>query len=155
MANTQTTYRRKAKELGISWETLLDTYRELRVHERQSRERAWKMRRRAWKFMTSEGCHGFWRHGFQARYPKAFGEGDRENIPGFDVCSQVVAAEFPELNQDNDPAEALFDFLSQPHDKLPSSEETWEEAIEIILNNPSQYLADSHVSDDELANVPF
>lgn len=93
------------------------------------------MRRDAWEGQTPKGCHGFWRHGWQVRYPRAFGEGDRTNIPGFDDLAQAIACEYPELNREDDPAEALFEFLSQPHNCLPSAEETWDEAIESWAEN--------------------
>lgn len=121
--------RREADERGIPFDVVEATYRELRAMERESRVAGWELRREAWERAVPVGCHPFWRHGFAVRFPRAFGDGDRTLIPRFDELADELAEEFPWLMRADDPAEALFEFLAEPHDTLPSAAETWERAI--------------------------
>lgn len=130
MAN-KTHYRREAKRLGLDWPTVEETYRRLRQLQREEREGEWTIRRWAWQMMTPRGCWDFWRHGFHVRWPWAFGEGDRDCIPGLDVVAQELSFYFPELAIDDDPTETLYELLAKPHNKLPSADETWQQAIEM------------------------
>jgi hypothetical protein len=138
-----------AKKRRVAFSRLEATYRDLRVVHRLEREREWEIRRTAWEMQRPPGCHPFWRHGFQVRYKRAFTEGDRCDIPGFDETAADMALRFPELNRDGDPAETLFEFLSQPHNRLPTTEETWNQVIARFENEPQVETV------DELADVPF
>lgn len=121
--------KRWARRNKIAFRELETIYRELRAVVRNEREWEWTIRREAWERQTPPGCHEFWRHGFHVRYRHAFTDGDRGNIPGFDETAADMATRFPELETDGDPAAKLFELLAQPHRTLPTSEETWDEAI--------------------------
>lgn len=144
--DTRRDIRRRCKLAGIPFATVEETYQELRILHRENRRHSWEMRQRAWEEMVPKGCHPFWRHGWHVRYPYAFGEGDVTNIPGFDRVAQAISWEFPELNRDGDPTTALYEFLAQPHDRMPTAEDTWQEAADIVLGD---------LEDSETETVPF
>jgi hypothetical protein len=140
--------RRWAKKEGIPWGRLLSAYRELRILARTERDREWEMRRTAWQKMRPSGSWDFWRHGFQDRYRRAFTGGDQNDIPGFDELAADMGRMFPELAVGGDPASKLFEFLAQPHNTLPTSEETWAEVVELYESGDVAHQA-------ELETVPF
>lgn len=136
--------RNQAKEQGIRIDVLRGVYRELRAHERQSREWEWTIRRRVWEqYSYSRESNDFWRHGMHVRYSRAFGEGDRTLIPRWDETADELAEEFPELAIDGDPAERLFEFIHRPYEPLPSAEETWAIALEVCLERVAAVAADA------------
>jgi hypothetical protein len=151
-------FRRKAQAAGVPFAVLEQTYRALRIMERETRERGWEIRARAWLCVTffTPKSQGFWRHGFRARFPKAFDGGDYTNIRGFDLIAKEVAAAFPELDDDVDGGcENLFAFLSEPHDCLPPVEETWEQALEMCVENGDDATPETEPWDAALAAAPF
>lgn len=136
--------RKHAKELGIPQAVLRDTYAELRAYERQARDWEWTLRRRVWEmYAYSRESHDFWRHGMHVRYARAFGEGDRTLIPRWDETADELAGEFPELASDGDPAEKLFEIIAQRYQPLPTSAETWRQAIDLCLSRVADWAADA------------
>ena len=68
------------------------------------------------------GAAAFW-----SKYRR--GTGDHSTIPGFDVWGASLATEYPELLTGDDPAAALWAFLSTPAERIPSAAESWERAF--------------------------
>lgn len=129
-------YRRQAKELGLDWNAVQVTYRDLRAFQRVEREADWAVRKRFFElYARSEDEMRWWRYP-ERLFPRAFGEGDRTNIPGFDDAAKTIACEFPEFDCD-DPAERLFEFLQTEWVRVPSADETYEEAIQLCLESPA------------------
>lgn len=124
--------RTAARRLGLDWSTVEATFDGLRAQQRIDREYEWSVRQMAWAFYAwTPACREFWRHGMQRRFKVAFSDGDRTMIPRFDVVAQYIAAEWPALNRNGDPAEALYELLAAPFNRLPTADETWDEAIRI------------------------
>ena len=123
---------RRAHKLGISWSDVCDAYHELRASQREGCEHENALRQRAWEKMVTPGSHPFWRHGFYVRWPRAFAEGDRTLIPGFDVVADGLSYEFPELRGENDPAATLYDILCKPYVRMPDRDKTWQQAFDQV-----------------------
>lgn len=143
--------RDEADALGIPVNVLCDTYREFRQLARLEREPVWQIRQRVWqRYAYSVESWGFWRHGLQARFRRAFAEGDMDNIPRWDDVAQSMRCEFPELANVDDVSQHLFELLREPHDCLPSAEETWRDVLDYCVNHVGEW-ADVEESEP----VPF
>lgn len=141
--------RRQAVKAVIPLDVLLATYAELRQLARFERETGRKMRKRVRsQYAYSVESRPFWRHGMQARFGRAFAEGDMTNIPGWDDVAQSIKAEFPELTNVDDVAQHLFELIREPHQTMPPASETWQEA----LDRCGEWVA---AANDDLAAVPF
>src|SRR5688572_5889593 len=93
--------------------------------------------RRVWSaYAHSEGSKDFWRHGMTKRFPRAFGDGDRTLIPGWDVVAQYVAGVYPQFQREDDPSESVFGFIARPYNPIPSADETWDAALEPARSRP-------------------
>lgn len=131
--------RRAARAARLDWATVEATCRGLRQMAREALETDWAIRAMVWRaYAWSPACRPFWRIGMRRRFVRAFGDGDRTLIPGFDVVAQYVAAEFPELGRGDDPAEALFELLSRDCPRLPESGELWAQALELAGACPAE-----------------
>lgn len=124
--------KREARSLGISWASVQAVAREMRQSKIEAMEPEREIRREAWERFTNETCWGWWGSGFPHRFKRAFSDGDRTLIRGFDVLADGLAYKFPQLRGANDPAEALFEMLQRPCPRLPSMESCYVEALRYL-----------------------
>jgi len=124
--------KRQAKANGIRWSDVLDAYRGLRQQQRCEREYDAEIRKIVWRsYQYTPNCLDFYRIGMQRRFPRAFADGDRTLIPGFDVVVDGLKYSFPQFDVD-DPAEAVFDYLAREPVRMPDTFTTWREAYELV-----------------------
>jgi hypothetical protein len=127
--------RSEARELGLRWRDVLDCARELRRQALQKRETMDGARRLAWENYChwngrSEGCHSFWRCGFDHVLGRLADSGrDYTSIRNYDVIADSVAEEYPEWS---DQCGELWDWLSTPHERLPAVDRFVDEAIAML-----------------------
>ena len=129
--------REEAQALGIDWgdvkaayRWVLDAEREKRAHPNQVRQAAWMM-----ATASTPGSWPFWRHGFLSRWGQRIARGaDHTIVPGYDEISQEIASEFPEYAGD-DGTERLWDFLLSPYDRLPSREDLYLAALDLVASH--------------------
>jgi len=136
--------RQRAIQLGIPIATLRDWYRELRQTARASVEFEWSIRQEVWeRYCYTADCRDFWRHGMWVRFPDAFGEGDQDLIPDWDLTAD-------EMGWD---AQELFDFIAADYSRLPPAAETWQHIFD-QLETEDGPLATVTAGTDE-ADEPF
>lgn len=126
--------RREAQERGLGWSDVQDAYREVKAREWEKRQRPNEIREHAWMMHTASvpGCWPFWRHGFLARFGRQLARGkDHTCVPGYDEIGQQIGTAFGEYAGD-DGTERLWEFLFSPYDKLPSREELYRKAMDLI-----------------------
>lgn len=125
--------RKAALAVGIPLPVLHGTYQQFRQLARLEREPYWNIRRAVWKhYAYSDESLSFWRHGMHARFRRAFEEGDCTNIPGWDDVAKSMAAEFPELAGEDNISQRLFELIREPHQRMPTAEETWREVLDYL-----------------------
>jgi hypothetical protein len=123
-----TELRRDAKAHGIPWNYVRDEFDRLKA---EMMETAWRDREPrivAWHFHVGgkSGSAPFWRHGFRARFGRAWDKGaDHTIIPRYDEMFELVASQFPEWEGRES---EFFAWLMVPAEKLPSTRELWEQA---------------------------
>lgn len=148
-----TDIRRQAIVSGVPLAALTDVYREFRQLARQEQEWMWELRKRVWsEYAYTPESRDFWRHGMQVRFRYAFAEGDMTNIPRWDDVAQSMACEFPELSGNDDVSQRLFELIREPHNRLPTAEETWREAFDYCLAHVDQW---ADMETESLETVPF
>lgn len=146
---SRTEAKQLARRMGLDWSAVVAAFDGLRAEQKAAREFEWSVRQMAWSsYAWTPACREFWRHGMQKRFARAFGDGDRTLIPRFDVVAQCIAAEWPALNRDGDPGEALFELLARPFDRLPTAGETWVEALRMSENTIDDVSFDVVPSDE-------
>lgn len=126
--------RREAQDRGLRWPDVQDAYRHVKSIEWEKREQPNEVRQTAWALLNahSPGCWPFWRHGFYARYGHKIARGaDHTCVPGYDEISQEIGWQFPEY-ADDEGTERLWDFLFSPYDKLPTREEMYRDAMDLL-----------------------
>jgi hypothetical protein len=72
----------------------------------------------------------------QRRFPRAFADGDRTLIPGFDVMADGLKYEFPQFDND-DPAEAVFEYLQRDAIRLRPAPVVYRDALELVAGEPA------------------
>jgi hypothetical protein len=117
----------EAKRQGLVWSEVRAMYGELRERELQRRAWKWAIREEAFA-LSGRGKH------FKSTYRKVITGGDQDQIPGFDVLAQELAAIFPELARDGDPASYLWELIREPADNLPPAYETYLEAMDLLAD---------------------
>lgn len=117
----------EAKRQGLNWADVRAMYGQLREREIQQREWKWTIRNEAFA-LSGHGRH------YKTVYRTAFTDGDQDQIPGFDVLAQELAAIYPELARDGDPASFLWQVLCEPIDRLPRAHETYLEAMDLLAD---------------------
>lgn len=128
--STERDARQRAKSLGIPFAIVRNWYRELRQTARAAVEFEWSIRQQVWeRYCYTPDCRDFWRHGMWVRFPDAFGEGDHDLIPGWDLCAD-------ELGWDS---QELFDFIAADYSTLPSAGETWQQVIDQLETDDVQF----------------
>jgi hypothetical protein len=110
----------RCAELGIPFPVAEQHYQRERESAESSHERSASLRSRA-------VAHYGGAVAFYAKYRR--GEGDHSRIPAFDVWSASLATEYPDLLPADDPAAALWTFLSTPADRIPSAAVLWDRAL--------------------------
>lgn len=145
-----TRWKAEAKEAGIPWSHVQDCYRDLRKAETERREREDQLRKEAHNRITPPGCHEFWRHGLQLKWKRLIQQGgDFDQIRGFDKLVSGMIYQFPELALQDDPAQALFEFLTAPRAPMPSADDTYKQAIDLL------WMQRNMAPSEELEDVPF
>lgn len=142
--------RQEARERGLRWDAVREAAAEIRAAERAKRERANEVRETAWTMATAHtpGSWPFWRHGFYSRWGRRIARGsDYTIIPRYDEIAQEVAWYFGEYSGD-DGTERLFDFLLSPYEKLPTREEIYRKAMNIVEEM-------NVVEEQPVADIPF
>jgi hypothetical protein len=121
-----------AKSRGIRWVDVKAMARDLRALESFEREQDREIRQSVWRrYMYTAHCIEFWRHGMQRRFPHAFGDGDRDSIPGFDCVAKTVASEFPQFDCE-DPAESVWNYIAADYIRAKSAAEIHRDALEAL-----------------------
>lgn len=142
-----TTIRREAKSRGLRWSDVVDCYRGIRAQFKISRDYDAEIRKAVWsRYQYTPNCLEFYWCGMQRRFPRAFSDGDRTLIPGFDTAADGIKYEFPQFDVD-DPAEALFEFLQTDPIRMPPAEVHYREALELVSAGDTAESVD--------ADVPF
>ncbi|MDZ4819195.1 MAG: AAA family ATPase [Planctomycetota bacterium] len=111
--------------------TLRQLMSEIEDRERSKRQRGWDVRKAAaLRYFGERRINaGRWANGFQASFGKLADLGkDFTAIPGYDTLADGLAADFPEYGGD-DGCERLWTFLLSPHDRLPSRDVMFAEAV--------------------------
>lgn len=125
--------RNEAKRRGYRWADVQAAYEAIKVEEQERREYLNEVRRDAWGIVV--GCRTpsaqFWRHGFQRRYGDKVAENDYTLVPKYDLIAQEIGWNYPEY-QGDDGADRLFDFLFTPYNRMPTSVEMYERALERV-----------------------
>lgn len=142
-------FRREAKARGLSWAAVQAAYGEVKLAEREKRERPNEVRQAAWCMATTPGCWSFWRHGFCARWGRRVERHDYTAVPGYDLIGQELASWFPEY-ADDDGTERLFEFLFSPYDRMPTREELYCKAIDLAEYWAGQVQNESPNASEEL-----
>lgn len=147
-----TQLKRDAKQAGINWNDVIECKNDLVSQSLYANEREQEVRKIAWHTYvgSSSGSAPFWRHGFSKRFAKKLAKGaDYTCIPGYDEIALAVSSEWPEFANDDDSCDGtarLFDFLFQPYKRLPSRDELYAQAFDLVA---------SATPIEELAEIPF
>ena len=75
-------------------------------------------------------------------------------VPGYDEIHQVIARRFPEFDDPDDGEHRLFAFLMSPCSRLATSDELYEQAINVVAETEAQYAA-SNTQQERIDEVPF
>jgi len=145
--------RREARERGLDWNAVRQAAAEVRDAEREKRQRPNEVRETAWIMATActPASWPFWRHGFYSRWGRRIARGaDYTVIPRYDEIAQEVGWYFPEYSGD-DGTERLFEFLLSPYDKLPTREEIYRKAMDLVECHKAMDLVECH----QPAAIPF
>lgn len=122
--------RQQIRDKGLRQSEVRAIYSDLRKQQREELEWEWSIRQWVWnRYAYSVGSRSFWRHGMWVKYRAAFEEGDMDQIPGWDTAAQALLYEFPGFADEGEASQKLFDLIREPHTRLPSIEETWQQAI--------------------------
>ncbi|MBN2024946.1 MAG: hypothetical protein JW809_19370 [Pirellulales bacterium] len=118
-----------ARREQLSWLDLRDAYHHVRFQQRE--RRAWK-----WTIRDAFLCRTGYRHlgHYKAAFRRAFTDGDHDRIAGFDVLAQSLAAEHPELAQDQDPAARLWELVCEPIDRMPPPRDSVAKAVDLLTS---------------------
>jgi hypothetical protein len=139
------TIRKQAKEAGIPWREVIAAKREIQALHEAHQEFVDEVRQRAFVLLTGRRDR-FWMifgHVCDKTYGKWFHDGgDCDSIPSFDTASRTVFFDCPGLcSREEDASKALWNFLTDQPFRIPSNEELYKEAINMLTAS--------------LAEVPF
>ena len=110
----------RSAELGIPFPVA-------EAHYQRERETAEAIHARSADLRSRAVAHYGGAVAFWSKYRR--GTGDHSTIPSFDVWAASLSEEFPELLRGDDPAAALWEFLSTPAPRLPVAAELWGRAF--------------------------
>jgi hypothetical protein len=130
------TIRKQAKEAGIPWREVIAAEREIQAVYEAQQEFIDEVRRRAFVYLTGRRDR-FWMifgHVSDKTFGKWFhGGGDYNTIENFDTAARSVFFECPGLcSREEDAAEALWDFLTSQPFRVPSNDELYKEAVNMM-----------------------
>jgi len=144
----------EVKSRGLDWAEVQAVYRDLKEAEWVKREQPNAVREAAWMMYTAStpGSWPFCRNGFR-RFARRIANGaDHTIVPGYDEIAQQIGSEFPEYATD-DGTQRLWDFLLSPHDRYPTREELYREAMDRVeLGDRGQGTGNR---EEETVEVPF
>jgi len=135
------TLRDECRVVGIPWADVRAAAQELRGMEIAKRECFNGARRRAWELYChfagrSAGCEPFWRCGFDHVLGRLANRGyDYTAVTAYDVIAEAVAEDFSEWAGRCD---ELWEFLAEPYEPLPRTEQFVERAIEWVSGERGQ-----------------
>ena len=124
--------RREARDLGIPWDQVSECARELKRLAIDKREAMDGARRCAWQAYChyngrSDGCHSFWRCGFEHVLGRIANSGrDYTAIRHYDEVAEAVAEQYSEWEGRGD---ELWEWLGTPYERLPSTGDFVAEAL--------------------------
>lgn len=127
--------RQQAKEAGIPWREVIAAKREVQALHEQRQAFIDDVRKTAFLYLTGRRDHMWFIFGYETDrgYGKWFREGDYDTIPNFDTAARSVFFECPGLCQcEEDASEALWRFLKDQPFKIPSNEELYKEAFQML-----------------------
>jgi len=135
MAKFLRDHKAEAAARGLDWQDVQDAFQVVREREEAKRVHADDVRKTTWELVMAGEPQNqpYWRAGFRcvwARWPKLL-ERDHTAVPNHDTIAQEVASYFPEYRA-SDGTERLFEELFAPHDPMPSREELYAMAMNLV-----------------------
>lgn len=131
--------RKQAKEAGIPWREVLAAKRDVQAIHEARQQFIDEVRQSAFRKLTGRRDR-FWMifgHTLDKTYSRWFHNGgDYDSIPGFDTTARSVFLECPGLCAcEEDASEALWDFLTNQPFRIPSNEELYKEAFDMLSSS--------------------
>lgn len=128
--------RKQAKEAGIPWREVIDAKREVQSLHEQRQQFIDDVRKTAFLYLTGRRDR-FWMifgHTCDKTFRHWFHDGgDYNTINNFDTAARTVYFECPGLcSCEEDAAEALWNFLTEQPFRIPSNDELYKEAFQML-----------------------
>lgn len=123
---TLSEFKAAAIERGIDWPSARALYDSMRADELSAHDRLVEFRQEAYRRLSGD-VHG---GRFKAGHRHEFNGGDHTTIPGFDIVSDGLRAEYPELVGDENAAADVWEVITSPAPESPAAADTMRRALE-------------------------